>query len=164
MAPRRTTSKASAAAIRSAAPSNRRRRASAAPGSPRQIEQGQIDKLDLLEDAGIPPPKPPIITFEDRAELARIALAQQQFTYVSAFFVGLLGGAAIAYYAGYRDVVLTIFKWALSGTGIALILSTLNVGKMNSFKCPRCDQNYFGGALWGVFSKQCGTCGLPLNL
>jgi len=105
--------------------------------------------LDLLEDAGIPPPKPPIITFEDRAELARIALAQQQFTYVSAFFVGLLGGAAIAYYAGYRDVVLTIFKWALSGTGIALILSTLNVGKMNSFKCPRCDQNYFGGALLG---------------
>jgi hypothetical protein len=120
--------------------------------------------MDLLEDAGIPPPKPPIITAEDRAELASMAVAQRQFTYVCAFFVGLLGGAAIAYYLGYRDIVFTIFKWAISGTGIALILSMLNIGKMYSFKCPRCDSNYFAGAPGGVFSKQCGTCGLPLNL
>jgi hypothetical protein len=120
--------------------------------------------LDLLEDAGIPPPKPPIITAEDRAELASMAVAQRQFYYVSAFFVGLIFGAGIAYYIGYRDAVLTIFKWAISGTGIALILSMLNIGKMYSFKCPRCDSNYFEGAPGGVFSKQCGTCGLPLNL
>ena len=120
--------------------------------------------MDLLEDAGIPPPPPPIITAEDRAELAGMAVAQRQFSYVSAFFAGLAGGAALAYYIGYNDVVLTIFKWALSGTGIALILSTLNVGKMYSYKCPRCEQSYFAGATWGVFSKQCGTCGLPLNL
>jgi hypothetical protein len=120
--------------------------------------------LDLLEEAGILPPKPPIITPEDRAELASMALAQRQFYYVCAFFVGMLGGAAIAYYLGYRDIVLTIFKWAVSGTGIALILSTLNIGKMYSFKCPRCDRNYFEGAPGGIFSKQCGTCGLPLDL
>lgn len=120
--------------------------------------------MDLLDEAGIPQPKPPIITPEDRAELASMALAQRQFTYVCAFFVGLLGGAAIAYWLGYRDIVLTIFKWAISGTGIALILSMLNIGKMYSFKCPRCENNYFEGAPGGVFSKQCGTCGLPLNL
>jgi hypothetical protein len=120
--------------------------------------------LDLLEEAGIPPPKPPIITAEDRAELASIAVAQRQFKYVSVFFAGLLGGAAIAYCIGYRDIVLTIFEWALSGTGIALILSALNVGRIYSYKCPRCEQDYFVGAPWGAFSKQCGTCGLPLNL
>ena len=120
--------------------------------------------MDLLEEAGIPPPKPPIITPEDRAELASMAVAQRQFYYVCAFFAGLVGGAAIAYYLGYRDIVLTIFKWALSGTGIALILSMLNIGKMYSFKCPRCDRKYFEGAPGGVFSKQCGTCGLPLYL
>jgi hypothetical protein len=120
--------------------------------------------LDLLEDAGIPPPKPPIITPEDRAQLASMALAQRQFYFVCAFLVGLLGGAAIAYYLGYRDIVLTIFKWAISGTGVALILSVLNFGQLYSFKCPRCGENYFWGAPWGVFSKQCGTCGLPLYL
>ncbi len=86
------------------------------------------------------------------------------FYFVCAFLVGLLCGAAIAYYLGYRDIVFTIFKWAISGTGIALILSILNFGKLYSFKCPRCDGNYFWGAPWGVFSKQCGTCGLPLYL
>jgi hypothetical protein len=120
--------------------------------------------LDLLEDAGIPPPKPPIITAEDRAELASMAVAQRQFYFVCAFFVGLLGGAAVAYYLGYRDIVFTIFKWAISGTGIALILSVLNFGKLYSFKCPRCGEHYFWGAPWGIFSKQCGTCGLPLFL
>jgi hypothetical protein len=122
--------------------------------------------LDLLEDAGIPPPKPPIITAEDRAALASMAVAQRQFKYVSAFFAGLVGGAAIAYFIGYNDIVLTIFKWALSGTGIALILSAFNITKLYSFKCPRCDEVYFVGvgAPWGVFSQQCGTCGLPLNL
>jgi hypothetical protein len=121
-------------------------------------------ELDLLEDAGIPPPKPPIITDDDRAALASMALAQRQFYFVCAFFVGLVGGAAIAYYLGYHDVVFTIFKWAISGTGIALILSALNISKLYSFKCPRCDGNYFWGAPGGIFSKQCGTCGLPLNL
>jgi hypothetical protein len=120
--------------------------------------------LDLLDEAGIPQPKPPIITADDRAELASIAAAQLQFYYACAFFVGLLFGAAIAYYLGYRDIVFTIFKWAISGTGFALILSMLNIGKVYSFKCPRCDNNYFMGAFGGVFSKQCGTCGLPLNL
>jgi len=120
--------------------------------------------LDLLEDAGIAPPKPPIITPEDRAELASMAVAQRQFYFVCAFLVGLLGGAAIAYYLGYRDIVFTIFKWAISGTGIALILSILNFGQLYSYKCPRCGENYFWGAPWGVFSKQCGTCGLPLFL
>jgi len=93
-----------------------------------------------------------------------MTLAQRQFIYVSAFFAGVVAGAAVAYYLGYRDIVFTIFKWAISGTGIALIMSTLNIGKMYSFKCPRCEQNYFWGAPWGVFSKQCGNCGLPLNL
>lgn len=93
-----------------------------------------------------------------------MTVAQRQFIYVFAFFAGLLAGAAIAYWLGYRDIVLTIFKWAISGTGIALILSTLNIGQMYSFKCPRCERNYFEGAPGGVFSKQCGTCGLPLNL
>ena len=93
-----------------------------------------------------------------------MAVAQGQFYYVSAFFVGLIFGAAIAWYIGYRDVVLTVFKWAISGTGIALILSMLNIGKLCSFKCPRCGENYFSGAPGAVFSKQCGNCGLPLNL
>jgi predicted cobalt transporter CbtA len=120
--------------------------------------------LDLLEDAGIPPPRPPIITDEDRAELASIALAQRQFYFVAAFFAGMVGGAVIAYLIGYRDIVLTILGWVVSGTGLALIWSTLNLGKIYSYKCPRCDQDYFSGAPWGVFSKQCGTCGLPPNL
>jgi hypothetical protein len=125
-----------------------------------------LSNLDLVEDAGIPPPKSPIITPEDRAELAGMALAQRQFYYVSVFFAGFAGGAAIAYYIGYRDVVLTMFKWALSGTGLALIVSALNITRLYSFKCPRCGEVYFVGvgAPWGIFSKQCGTCGLPLDL
>ena len=120
--------------------------------------------MDLLEDAGIPPPRSPIITDEDRAALASMALAQRQFYYVSAFFAGLVAGAAVAYFIGYNDLVLTIVKWALSGTGLALIVSALNITKLYSFKCPRCDGNYFWGAPWGIFSKQCATCGLPRNL
>ena len=120
--------------------------------------------MDLLEEAGIPPPKPPIITAEDRAQLASMALAQSQFYYMCAFFAGLVGGAAIAYYLGYRDIVFTIFKWALSGTGLALIVSALNITKLYSFKCPRCDGNFFWSSPLGIFSKQCATCGLPLNL
>jgi hypothetical protein len=122
--------------------------------------------MDLLEEAGIPPPRPPIITAEDRAALASMVLAQRQFYYVSTFFAGLVAGAAVSYFIGYRDLVLTIFKWALSGTGLALIVSALNITKLYSFKCPRCDGFYFVGpdAPWGIFSKQCGTCGLPLNL
>ena len=103
-------------------------------------------ELDLLEDAGIPPPKPPIITPEDRSELASMAVAQRQFYFVCAFFVGLVGGAAIAYYLGYHDVVFTIFKWAISGTGIALILSALNISKLYSFKCPHCFEKIPPGA------------------
>ena len=120
--------------------------------------------MDLLEEAGIPQPKPPIITADDRAALASMALAQSQFYLVLAFFVGMLAGAAVAYVIGYRDLVITLFKWAISGTGLALIVTMLNFTKLSSFKCPRCDNNYFSGAPLGIFSKQCGTCGLPLNL
>ena len=120
--------------------------------------------MDLLEEAGIPPPRPPIITAEDRAALASMALAQRQFYYVSTFFVGLVAGAVVAYFIGYNDLVRTIVKWALSGTGLALIVSALNITKLYSFKCPRCGGNYFWGSPWGIFWKQCGTCGLPLNL
>ena len=120
--------------------------------------------MDLLEEAGIPPPKPPIITAEDRAALASMALAQRQFYFVFAFFVGMVAGAAIAYFIGYNDLVLTIVKWALSGTGLVLIVSALNITKLYSFKCPRCDGDYFWDGPLGIFSKQCGTCGLPLNL
>lgn len=93
-----------------------------------------------------------------------MALAQRQFYFVCVFFVGLIAGAAIAYFIGYRDIVFTIFKWAISGTGVALILSILNISKLYSYKCPRCDGNYFGGGPLGLFSQQCGTCGLPLHL
>lgn len=120
--------------------------------------------MDLLEDAGIPPPKPPIITTEDRAELASMALAQRQFYFVSMFFAGMVGGAVIAYFVGYSDLVRTIIRWVLSDTGLALIVSMLNISKLYSFKCPRCAGNYFWGAPRGLFSKQCGTCGLPLYL
>jgi len=120
--------------------------------------------MDLLEEAGIPPPRSPILTNEDRAALASMALAQRQFYFVSVFFAGMVGGATIAYLIGYSDLVRTIIRWALSGTGLALIVSALNITKLYSFKCPRCDGDYFCGAPWGVFSKQCGTCGLPLYL
>ena len=73
--------------------------------------------MDLLEDAGIPQPRSPILTDDDRAALASMALAQRQFYYVFTFFVGMVAGAAVAYYLGYRDIVLTIFKWTISGTG-----------------------------------------------
>jgi hypothetical protein len=122
--------------------------------------------LDLLDEAGIPQPPPPIITAEDRAELATMALAQRQFYYVSAFFVGMVGGATIAYFVGYDDIVRRIIQWVLSGTGVALIVSALNLSKLFSFKCPRCGEIFFVGvgAPAKIFSKQCGTCGLPLNL
>jgi hypothetical protein len=122
--------------------------------------------VDLLEDAGIPPPPSPIITDEDRAELASMALAQRQFYYVSIFFVGMVGGGAIAYVIGYNDEVRRIIQWVISGTGIALILSVLNVSRLASFKCPRCGEFFFFGvgAPTKIFSKQCGTCGLPLIL
>jgi len=95
-----------------------------------------------------------------------MALAQRQFYYMSAFFAGMVGGAAIAYFVGYSDVVSTIFKWAISGTGLALIVSALNVTKLSSFKCPRCGEVFFmsESGFGGVFSKQCGNCGLPLVL
>jgi hypothetical protein len=122
--------------------------------------------MDLLEDAGIPQPRSPIITEEDRAALASMALAQRQFQYVFTFFVGMVGGAVIAYFVGYDDLVRTIFKWAISGTGLALMVSALNITKMFSFKCPRCGEVYFwgDGGLLRVFSKQCGNCGLPIVL
>ena len=120
----------------------------------------------MLEEAGIPPPRSPIITDEDRAALASIALAQRQFYYVSTFFVGMVGGGALAYAIGYNDEVRRIIQWVISGTGIALILSVLNVSRLASFKCPRCGEFYFFGvgAPAKIFSKQCGTCGLPLIL
>ena len=122
--------------------------------------------MDLLEDAGIPQPRSPILTDEDRAQLASMALAQRQFYYVSIFFVGMVGGGAIAYAIGYNDEVRRIIQWVISGTGIALILSVLNVSRLASFKCPRCGELFFlgVGAPAKIFSKQCGTCGLPLIL
>ena len=95
-----------------------------------------------------------------------MALAQRQFYYVSTFFAGMVGGAAIAYFVGYDDVVRRIIQWVLSGTGVALVVSALNLTKLLSFKCPRCGQFYFlgVGAPAKIFSNQCGTCGLPLNL
>ena len=122
--------------------------------------------MDLLEDAGIQQPRSPILTDKDRAALASMALAQRQFYYVSTFFAGMVGGAAIAYFVGYDDLVRTIFRWVISGTGLALIVSALNITKLFSFKCPRCGEIFFlgVGAPAKIFSKQCGTCGLPLNL
>jgi predicted RNA-binding Zn-ribbon protein involved in translation (DUF1610 family) len=122
--------------------------------------------VDLLEDAGIPPPRSPILTDEDRAELQCMALAQRQFSYVSRFFVGMVGGGALASAIGYNDEVRRIIQWVISGTGIALILSVLNVSRLASFKCPRCGELFFFGvgAPAKVFSKQCGNCGLPLVL
>jgi hypothetical protein len=122
--------------------------------------------LDLLEDAGIPKPRSPILTDDDRAELQSMALAQRQFYYVSTFFVGMVGGGALAYAIGYNDEVRQIVQWVVSGTGLALILSVLNVSRLASFKCPRCGELFFSGvgAPAKVFSKQCGNCGLPLVL
>ncbi len=122
--------------------------------------------MDLLEEAGIPPPHSPILTPEDREQLTGMALAQRQFYYVSTFFVGMVGGAAIAYAIGYYDEVGRIFQWAISGTGVALILSMLNISRLASFKCPRCGELFFVGvgAPAKIFSKQCGNCGLPLVL
>ena len=95
-----------------------------------------------------------------------MALAQRQFYYVSIFFVGMIGGGALAYAIGYNDEVRHIIQWIVSGTGIALILSVLNVSRLASFKCPRCGEFFFFGvgAPAKVFSKQCGNCGLPLML
>jgi len=95
-----------------------------------------------------------------------MALAQRQFYFVSAFFVGMVAGATIAYFVGYDDIVRRIIQWVLSGTGVALIVSTLNLTKLFSFKCPRCGEIFFlgVGAPAKIFSKQCGNCGLPLNL
>ena len=95
-----------------------------------------------------------------------MALAQRQFYYVSTFFVGMVGGGAIAYAIGFNDEVHQIIEWVISGTGIALILSVLNVSRLASFKCPRCGESFFSGvgAPAKVFSKQCGNCGLPLVL
>ncbi len=122
--------------------------------------------MDLLEDAGIPPPRSPILTDEDRAALASLGLAQRQFYFVSVFFAGVVGGATIAYFIGYDDIVRSVVRWVLSGTGLALIATAINMTKLQSYKCPRCGEAYFAGvgAPWGIFSKQCGTCGLPLNL
>lgn len=122
--------------------------------------------MDLLEEAGIEPPVPYFVTDYDRGVLAQMELAQHQFYYASTFFAGMIGGAAIAYYIGYDDVVRTILRWALSGTGIAFIISGLNVTKLASFQCPRCGQLFFSGvdSPVNVFSKHCGNCGLPIRL
>jgi hypothetical protein len=63
-------------------------------------------------------------------------------------------------------VVRRIFRWAVSGAGLALIVSALNVTRLWSFRCPRCGEVFFFGILAParIFSRQCGNCGLPLNL
>jgi len=118
----------------------------------------------LLEEAGIPPPRSPVLTDEDRAALASMARTQRQFYYASGLFAGMAMGATIAYLIGYSDVVRTIIRWTLSGTGVAFLLSTINIFGLYALKCPRCGESYFRGAPWGPFSSQCGTCGLPLVL
>lgn len=125
-----------------------------------------LRSVDLLEEAGIERPVPHFITDYDREVLASMDLAQRQFFYASAFFAGMVGGAAIAYYIGYDDLIRTILRWTLSGTGIAFIISALNVTKLGSFKCPRCGQLFFSGvdSPVNVFAKECGNCGLPLRL
>jgi hypothetical protein len=118
--------------------------------------------MDLLEETGIPPPPPAIILPEDRARLASIALAQKQVIYGFAFAGGMLGGAAIAYAIGYHDEITGFVKWLFSGTGLAVVFSLFNTQRLAAFKCPRCGENFFG--IWGLFARQCQTCGLPLNL
>jgi hypothetical protein len=122
--------------------------------------------VDLLEEAGIQRPVPHFVTDYDREVLAQMALAQRQFYYASTFFAGMIAGAVIAYYIGYDDIVRTILRWALSGTGIAFIISGLNVTRLASFRCPRCGRLFFSGvdSPVNVFSTQCGNCGLPLRL
>src|SRR5260370_15104972 len=139
--PRLCTSRASAGSIKSAAPSNRHRPASAALGPRRRTELGgissariRIANLDLLEEAGIPPPNSPILTPEDREQLTGMALAQRQFYYVSTSFVGMVGGAAIAYPIAYYDEVGRIFQLAISGTGVARILSIINISRRPPLK------------------------------
>ena len=129
--------------------------------------------MDLLEEAGIPPPKPPIITADDRAALASMALAQSQFYLVLSFFVGMVAGAAVAYVIGYRYLIITLFKWAISGTGLALIVTMLNFTKLSSFKCPRCDNNISRAHRWNLLkamrhlraaAEPAGRCGFdPVN-
>jgi hypothetical protein len=118
--------------------------------------------MDLLEEAGIPQPPPPIIMPEDRAELAGIALVQRQTLYCFAFGGGLLAGAALAYAIGYHDEIAGLVRWLLSGTGLAVAFSLFNTQRLSGFKCPRCGERYFGGL--ELFSKQCQNCGLPLDL
>ncbi|MGD0116996.1 MAG: hypothetical protein ABSD30_02960 [Candidatus Binatus sp.] len=120
--------------------------------------------MDLLDEAGIPQPRSPILTDEDRAVLDGMARTQRQFYYASALFAGLAAGATIAYFIGYSDIVRTIIQWTLSGTGVALFLSAINIFGLYALKCPRCGEAYFVHAPWGPFSSQCGTCGLPLVL
>ena len=72
-----------------------------------------------------------------------MALAQRQFYLRQHILCGIGRWRRVAYFLGYHDLVFTIFKWALSGTGLALIVSALNITKLYSFKCPRCDEIYF---------------------
>ena len=81
--------------------------------------------MDLLEDAGIPPPRSPFDR-RDRAALASLALAQRQFYYVSVF----LSGWSAARRSRTSSATTTSFapsvRWVLSGTGLALIAAALN--------------------------------------
>lgn len=122
--------------------------------------------MDLLEDAGIPPPPPPVNLTVAREELAKVAMVQRQVGYLYAFVGGMVGGAALSWAFGYGDLVIQFGKWVLSSTGIAVLFSVLNAQRLTSFRCPRCDQPFFAGvgAPWLIFSKQCGNCGLPLDI
>ena len=116
--------------------------------------------MDLLEEAGIVPPPVHFLTPEDRANLASMALAQRQFIYIAVFMVGIIAGAAVAYALGYVDEVHKIVAWMVSGTGLAVVASIVNTSRLTSFECPRCGAHFFSAT--GMFSKQCGNCGLPL--
>jgi predicted RNA-binding Zn-ribbon protein involved in translation (DUF1610 family) len=122
--------------------------------------------VDLLEEAGIPPPLPFTITSEVRARLASIELAQRQLRYMLAFLGGMVLGGALAFLIGYGDVIREFLKWVLSSTGLAVLLSVLNLSRLSSFECPRCGHQFFGGedSSWTMLDGQCGTCGLPLRL
>ena len=76
----------------------------------------------------------------------------------------MIAGAAVAYFIGYSDLS-QHRQVGLSGTGLALIVSTLDLTKLYSFKCPRCGEVYFvGTARRGNLLEAMRHCGLPLNL
>jgi len=67
-----------------------------------------------------------------------MALAQRHFIRVR-ILRGIGRRRRDAYFIGYNDIVLTIFKWALSGTGFGADRQCAQYYEAVFFKCPRCD-------------------------